>query len=577
MANIFNSVKIKLKRKNKFNLSYTSRLTTEFGRLTPIMCEEVLPNDTFRISPVLRCQFAPMKFPVMQKFTAYVHFFFVPRRLLMTGWEEFITGGEDGLSPIKTPTVALTDHLLYDEPVSDPEFLSYFKSSSLFDYLGFPSIDTTHLEDIFAPNDPVVAHDIDLMPFKAYQLVYNEWYRDQNLSDEVEIYKDDSGIVNLLHGNNTFNEVVKPLFTLRNRAWRKDYFTSALPDPQRGPDVTLPLIGGDIPITSDGDLDVISDIIQEKGRQAGYETPTEMQMHSSSGTRTFLGTKDFQFPDNTNVEVKGSLSQDEVEKMRVNIGTDGLRSATINEVRRAFAVQRWYELAARAGNRYIESILAHFGIRSSDARLQRPEYIGGSVVPVNVGDILQTSETGETPLGTPAGIAQALGRVKRIKYTSEEHGYILGILSIIPEASYPQGMPRKYMRRDKFDFAWPLLANIGEQQIARGELYMDYGETPASNRQGFGYAPRYSEYKFGVGQVHGDFRTSLRDFHDARFFNRRPLLNQEFIEVSTNNDGDDGLNRIFAVRSSTMADHLWVNIYNDVVVRRVLPKYGTPV
>ena len=138
-------------------------------------------------------------------------------------------------------------------------------------------------------------------------------------------------------------------------------------------------------------------------------------------------------------------------------------------------------------------------------------------------------------------------------------------------------MPRKYLRRNTFDFAWPVLANIGEQEILRQELYMDFKETPGSNAHGFGYAPRYAEYKFGLGQVHGDFRTSLRDFHDARFFDRRPLLNQEFIEVSTDNDGDDGLNRIFAVRDSSMADHLWVSLFNDILVRRVLPKYGTPI
>lgn len=571
MANLFNSVKVKLQKKNKFNLSFATRLTTEFGRLTPFMCEEVLPNDTFKINTVLRCQFAPMKFPVMQKFTAYLHYFFVARRLVMDDWETFITCGEDGVTEIPYPSVALTtDFLDYLENTSELSPDKYFGASSLFDYLGFPTIDANQdMTDLFSDLNPSACHDFDILPFKAYQLVYNEWYRDQTISPEIDIHSEVSGFQNLQMSNAEILELMK----LRNRAWKKDYFTSALPDPQRGPDVTLPLVG-DMNIAGQGDYTVVLDKAYPAaggtvkditaGTYDGQGVPLD---YGASGQTPAAGTK---------MKLTGDQNASNVAD-HLRVDSDGIRSATINEVRRAFAIQRWYELAARAGNRYIEQILAHFGIRSSDARLQRPQYIGGAVIPVNVGDILQTSETGETPLGTPAGIAQAMGRSKPIKFISEEHGFILGILSIVPEASYPQGMPRKFSRRKTFDFAWPLLANIGEQEIEKRELFNDWGRTPGDQKQGFGYAPRYAEYKFGLGQVHGDFRTSLRDFHDARFFARQPLLNDEFLQVSTNNDGDDGLNRIFAVRDSEMADHLWVNMYNDILVRRVLPKYGTPV
>lgn len=567
MANIFNSVKIKLQRKNKFNLSFPTRLTTEFGRLTPFLCEEVLPNDTFKINTAIRCQFAPMKFPVMQRFTAYLHYFFVARRLLMDDWENFITCGEDGITEIPYPTVAFDSTLWNYLDDKDDAVRLIFGDSHLADYLGFPTVPDNDVISIQTNIED--CHQVDIMPFRAYHRICNEWYNDETLSEEVDIHSDVNGIQNLV----LQPKDIVPLFGLRQRAWKKDYFTSALPDPQRGPDVTLPIVtNGEIVGT--GDYTVILDKVYPKS--GGQIKDIEAGKYEDGNLN--LVYPDEQLSDGSKMALMGDQNADNVaSKLRLN--EDGLRSATINEVRRAFAIQRWYELAARAGNRYIEQILAHFGIRSSDARLQRTEYIGGAAIPVNVGDILQTSESGDTPLGTPAGIAQAMGRagLKKGKFTAEEHGYIIGILSIIPDASYPQGMPRKFLRRKTFDFAWPLLANIGEQEIKRGELFYDWENTPSDNDEGFGYAPRYAEYKFGLGQVHGDFRSSLRDFHDARFFDSAPSLNQEFIEVSTVNDGDSGLNRIFAVTDSSMADHLWVSMYNDIRVRRVLPKYGTPI
>lgn len=577
MSNIFNSVKIKLQRKNKFNLSFASRLTTEFGRLTPFLFEEVLPNDTFKIKTAFRCQFAPLKFPVMQKFTLYAHYFFVPRRLAMNSWEDFITRGDDGTTIIPYPVVALDEAMISEFEKHTLGSGHYTGSSSLWDYLGFPSIqDGT---EIFTSQRQSECHTIDILPFKVYQLVYNEWYRDQTLSKEIEIYPQIDGVQNA--EDQLYPDELLPLFELRNRAWKKDYFTSALPDPQRGPDVTLPLVGSMSLAKVPGQSDNIPVTIDHT-----INTPTgeEHRIRNVPGNHAagynVLGYANGGISDQSGMvqNLFGHVDADDVIN-HVEARGGEIRSATINEVRRAFAIQRWYELAARAGNRYIEQILAHFGIRSSDARLQRPEYIGGAAIPVNVGDILQTSESGDTPLGTPAGIAQAAGiaRLNKRKFTSEEHGYIIGILSVIPTAAYPQGLPRKFQRRSTFDFAWPLLANIGEQEIKRSELFHDWRNAPSFGQNGFGYTPRYAEYKYNSDQVHGDFRTSLLDFHDARFFDTAPVLNSEFIEVDTSRDGEEGLNRIFAVTESQMTDHLWISLYNDIRGRRVLPKYGTPI
>lgn len=532
------------------------------------MCEPVLPNDRFRVSTDLRVQFAPMVFPVMQRFTAYIHYFFVPNRLLWDKWEDFITGGEDGLQEPDYPVITM-DSSFRTNVEEEPESYGIMGHRSLFDYLGFPSIAEADVEQ------GQIDHEFDALPFKAYQLIYNEWYRDQNLSPEVPIHPE-------LSGKQVDSSLDNPvewtyqLLRLRKRAWKKDYFTSALKDPQRGPDVTLPIAG---------DMDIK---FKELDAYLDPDWPGT-KIVSASGAAIPDGRNALDVSPSESGSDEGNLgsvvSSSEGRIYSVdnskNLLGDGssLRSATINEVRRAFAVQRWYELAARAGSRYIEQIFAHFGIRSSDARLQRPEYLGGSVVPVFVGDIMQTSATqsGQTPLGTPAGVAQAAGRVKPVTRTFEEHGWLIGILSIIPQASYFQGIPRKFLKRDKFDFAWPLLANLGEQEIQKQELYFDVALSPALNKEGFGYAPRYAEYKFGQGEVHGDFRGSLKDFHDARIFSSRPALNRTFIEVDPNGFNlNSGLNRIFAVRSG-MTDHLWVYLFNNIRVRRVLPKYGTPI
>lgn len=556
---IFDTIKVKKRKRTPFDLSHTVRLTTEFGRLTPIMCEPVLPADMFKLSTVLSVQFAPMSLPVMERFRAYVHYFFVPNRLLMDDWEDFITGGESGTSEYAYPVIKLGQNI---EDVSGNLLAKNFQTGSLFDYLGFPALTKTQWEaldtDLFI-NRPKF---FDALPFKAYQLIYNEWYRDQNLESPIDIHPEINGTQIL--GVSDDDSFMNSLMQIRYRAWKKDYFTSALPDPQRGPDVTLP-IAGDVRISYDDDDGNNSTYFRGDRRDS-----FSFQQGDAVTVNVDAADSNVGFPRSTH-EPRFNIDNSEV--LRGDF-TEA-RSATINEVRRAFAVQRLYELAARVGGRYMENILGNFGVRAGDARLQRPEYIGGSVVPITVGDVLQTSSsTSNSPLGMPAGIAAGAGQVREFTRHFSEHGWIIGILSIMPEASYIQGIPRKFLKRDRFDFAWPLLANLGEQEIQNQELYFDFVGSDDDNKAGFGYTPRYAEYKFGLNSIHGDFRGSLANFHDARVFARRPYLNNEFIKVKPDST-NTGLNRIFAVTSNEY-DHIWVNMFQNVKVLRKLPKYGIP-
>lgn len=568
MANIFDSIKIKNPKRNKFSLSHSSRLTTEFGRLTPILCEPVLPADQFKVNTTLKIRFAPMTLPVMERFKAYVHYWFVPNRLVWDNWETFITGGESGVEDLEHPYPVIKCGPNLEG--SEGSLLSQnFLNGSLFDYLGFPARDTVFnaVEKNALKTKPQF---FDALPFKAYQLIYNEFYRDQNVTEKFDIHTEKDGVQDM-DDDNAFENA---LMSLRYRAFKKDYFTSALPDPQRGPEVTLPFYG-DLEINGTGDYIVI---LNKAYALSGSTEVRDIVAHSEGGQNLDLGVvaPGAVIPDGAKMNIMGAQNADNVAaKLEINNGET--RMASINDIRRGFALQRLYELAARVGGRYVENILGNFGVFAGDSRLQRPEYLGGSVVPVYVGDVLQTSEStvGGTPLGMPAGVAGAVGGAKAFSRTFKEHGWIIGILSIMPEATYFQGVPRKFLKRDRLDFAWPLFANIGEQEIQNQELFLDWRNQNDKNEQGFGYTPRYAEYRFGQSGIHGDFRGTLVDFHDARMFDSLPALNEDFIKCKPSGN-HTGLNRIFAVNTEEY-DHLWVYLYNDILVRRKLPKYGTPI
>ncbi len=594
---IFDSIKLGKGKRNSFDLSHNVKLSTDIGVLTPFLCQEVIPDDTFKVDSEVMVRMAPMIAPIMHDVNVYVHYFFVPNRLIWSEWREFITGGEDGKDDVSFPRVQVPS--------------SYLNSGSLADYLGFPTVDDNN------PIDGSSSVIFNALPFRAFNLIWNEYYRDQNLEPEININKDVSGVHNIVgytaefgSGEVTYTpkQAADRFFGNKYRAWEKDYFTSALPWTQRGETVRLPLQGeADLTVVA-GKQTVESPIIVGEATLRLKDSSTGLNPPAGQGLVTASdpagnATVGVTTPQSNGQLLDVNLSSDSTATTPLKAFTptsniaDALKadmttvtSTTINELRRSYALQRWLERNAFGGSRYIEQILSHFGVRSSDARLQRPEYLGGGKAPIRVSQVLQTSESTDTSaLGTMAGHGLAVGKSNKFKKYFEEHGWVIGILSVIPRSVYQQGLPRQFSKFDKLDYAWPEFGHLGEQAVFNKELYFDFsfhntevqqGVSTNVNNQTFGYQSRYAEYKQISNRVCGDFKTTLDFWHLGRIFNGRPYLNSDFVHVKPSD-----ASRIWAVNNyvdeatgeEIPLNHLWIQINNRIKAQRQLPYYGTPI
>lgn len=550
MANIFNSIRMKRPRRNAFNLSYESKLTLNMGELVPIMCMPVVPGDKFRVKTESLVRLAPLVAPMMHRVNVFTHYFFVPNRLVWNEWEDFITKGVDGDDVPVLPSFRLSSDLVSSTSSQ------LFGDGSLWDYLGLPSLKSIGGVAFSNPSpNGVIApqnYRVSSLPFRAYQLIYNEYYRDQNLTAPVEILLT-SGFEDTLHALN--------LLQLRRRAWEKDYFTSALPWLQRGPEVTVPIQGsGDtLDVKYDREAATTQRWLDSDLRsfENGVAYDAVFSMEGNLRTSRLIAVNGGVGNRSPELDPNGTLKVS-VDEMGINI----------NDLRTSSALQRWFERNARGGSRYIEQILSHFGVRSSDARLQRPQFLGGGRMPISVSEVLQTSSTDETsPQANMAGHGISAGVNNGFKHYFEEHGYIIGIMSITPRTGYQQGVPRDFTKFDNMDFYFPEFAHLSEQEVKNQELFLssdvDY------NGGTFGYAPRYSEYKYHQSEAHGDFRGNLSFWHLNRIFEDKPNLNTAFVECNPSN-------RVFAT-SGTEDDKFWVQMYQDVKALRLMPKYGTPI
>lgn len=509
---IFDSIKINKPKSNVFDLSHERKMSMNMGDLVPCMVQEVIPGDKFRVNMEHMIRLQPLQSPMMHRVNVFTHFFFVPNRIIWNEFEDFITGGEDGKA---NPVFPRIKHAAGSIGTTE------FESGKLSDYLGLPV------------NNGITAQsriDVSALPFRAYQTIYNEYYRDQNLQDKILVSKS-SGAQSITD----CQELVK----MRSRAWEKDYFTSALPFAQKGEQLTIPLSADNAPLRAGSD-------------------------------QVRVGTK----RDGSNFDIQISNSNSEGQNLQTDL-TD-VTGSTINELRQAFSIQKWLEKNARGGSRYIEQIFMHFGIKSSDARLQRPEYLGGGKNPVVISEVLQHSGSQDgvnDPLGTMGGHGISVGTSNQFSRKFEEHGYVIGIMSVLPRTSYQNGLPRHFQKYDKFDYYWNDFAHLGEQPVFNNELYNSFEQgKEAENKGTFGYQPRYSEYRFQNDTVHGEMATTLDHWAMTRKFPDLPALNEDFISAKSSKEV---MHRPFSVTDPTV-HKLIVQTYVNFQAIRPVAKHGTP-
>lgn len=534
----FSQVELRKPKRSKFDLSHEKRLSTRMGRLTPIFISETMPNDTFRANSEIMLRLAPLIAPIMHRVNVFVHFFFVPNRILWLDWEKFITGGRLG-----TETPPIPPYIKYNAVGALGANL--FEESTLWDYLGGTPMSDATLNGFSSTSS------FDMLPFAAYYRCWYDYYRDRN-------YIADNTILPLSSGQ--FAGSADLLLGLQNRHWQHDYFTSALPWTQRGSEVLMPLSGS-------GDVTYLatSKFYNSAGANVpdGYVARTYAAGSGDTGDLTYGP-----------VPGAGNSLAARIENIdSVDITTSDV---SINDLRRSIRLQEWLERNAVAGSRYSESILAHFARRTSDGRLQRAEYLGGGKVVVKISEVVTTaySEDGAANTVPPANMAGhgiSFGNTNQFTYNCEEHGFVIGIMSVMPTSSYMQGIPRMFQQRNTFlDYPWPSFAHLGEQEVYKYELYGNSTNIGATRADAplFGYQSRYADWKYIPSSSHGSFRTSLDFWHLTRKFASSPVLGNDFVQF------EDALqDRVFAVSG---VDTLWCYIYNQVSVVRSLPYFGTP-
>lgn len=568
MSKLFDSVKLRAPKRNLFNLSFDNKFSCQLGQLIPIMCEPVVPGDTFRINTEVMVRMAPMTFPIMQQLDVAVHYFYVPNRLLFSSsetWEQFISPQATAKNPNPAETIPPTIELNSADNLGHGAPATLCADGTLMDFLGY---------NIFYDDKTHKSLPVQILPVNAYNLIYFNYYMDQNVSEPPSMKKilgdprlhDWNDIRADLRGT---GETPETYFNLRHRCWKKDYFTSALPFTQRGADVHLPLYG-ELPIRAKADVtgQMVNSIDLKSGANSvSFSNESKRFFVSSNGTHLLNQTPVIKDSD-INTKLYGDLTN--------------ATAATINELRKATALQRFLEISARCGARYKEFVLGHFGVDVPDGRLQRPEFLGGGTCKMQISEVLQTSasvqsETGDisSPLADMAGHGIAFGKTNYCKKSFPEHGYVMAILSIIPRAGYYQGIRKDLLKQDRLDFYSPEFAHLGEQPIQMAELYTSYNEENYDPNETFGYTPRYAEYKFIPNQIHGTFKDNMDAWHMARRFAKKPTLSKEFLEV---NEYVNDLNRVFAVPGTAQKplEHFYVYTYNDVRALRPMPVFGTP-
>jgi hypothetical protein len=536
-------------RRSTFDRSHSLKTSFNVGDIVPFFLDEVLPGDTFNVdtSKVVRLQ--TLLTPVMDNIYLDTYFFFVPNRLVWSHWKQF--NGENTES-------AWIPQTEYEIPqITAPADVGW-SVGTIADYLGVPT---------GVPNLSVSA-----LPFRAYALVMNEWFRDENLSDPLVVPVDDATVAGVNTG--TFvTDVAKGGLPYKAAKYH-DYFTSCLPSPQKGPDVL-------IPSATSGEFPVVPRADRIPSETLGSVPYTAIglggSLHENSNSISFDGTGAQII--NLSNSASGSPGLPVIDNLWA-LSSGGL-GASINQLRMAFQIQKLYEKDARGGSRYIEILKSHFGVTSPDARLQRPEYLGGNRVPININQVVQQSATasGETAQGTVTGMSVTTDTHSDFTKSFTEHGFVIGVMVARYDHTYQQGLERFWSRKDRFDYYWPVFANIGEQAVKNKEIFAQGPSVKDSagaviDDQVFGYQEAWADYRYKPSRVTGEMRSqyaqSLDVWHLADDYTALPMLSDSWIREDKAN-----VDRVLAV-TSAVSNQLFADIYIKNRTTRPMPMYSIP-
>lgn len=532
--------------RDAFDLSHEKKLSFKFGQLIPIYWDNITPGDSFRVSSEIFIRLAPMLSPVLHRIDVFTHYFWVPYRLCMpklgvtyADWEGFITGDpESEFTNEELPYVTMGNAVK-----------SYFEKGDLPDYFGLPVLTGT-------PSQTV---DINVLPFFAYQLIFDNYYRDENLVSKT-CGPTNAYDVWLIGGDRTAD--VGQITEMRYRAFEKDYFTGSLPTAYAG---------------SSGDVELDLDIFGNNSAVTEIKWTDNLGNAPSAGDPTFAG--------GSNNMTEAGPGQPLTFREGVQI--PGTATLEIYELRRAQALVRSLEAEKRGGHRYVEMLLGKFGVISDDYRTAIPQYLGGGKQNVQISSVMSTTQALDPtagvndgaggvpvtidPQANMSGMGISIGKTNRFQKSFNEHGIVIGIMSVIPRTAYQDGVENFWRKENRHDFFDPYLQRIGDQEIKQSEVWFD--QTGTDKDDVFGYAPRWAEYKFKNSSVHGDFRDDFDYWHMGRKFSSAPSLNETFITATPTRDE---LNRIFAVETASV-DKLYAQIFNKVTAIRPMLLHDIPI
>lgn len=597
-------------RWNNFNLSHTHDTTGRFGNLIPVQCMEVVPGDLIRQKIEYNIRLSPLSAPAMVRLNAHFHSFYIPYRILTprTGqestWEKFImnVGNPmmvDGRMQLPELPYFYADDTYSNDDLGDTSSIpgQKFMKGSLWDYFKLPVIPSSDIDINLS-----YQRRISALPHLAYLKTFNDWYRRDQIESEILFplnlegirmdnvaetdYSEPEDSVNAVW--NGIDQFVNELMTIRSRNYERDYFTSGLPEPQFGDDVT---IGDRFDIIAASNASVaftgfqagattLSNPLLDRGPALNYYHPNNSSLSTSLATYlpnlavdagVLTGGSSDHWTLGADGESRGSFNVEDIE------GLQSSYSFSINELRMAMQLQGLREQINRGGTRYIEIMKSVYGVSVSDLRLQRVQYLGGVKAPLTIGAVIQTSESQNTPQGTLTGQGGAVGGnvLFHTKQIFEEHGFVLTLMSITPRTSYYGGVPRMFRKFDPLDYYNPMFDHLGEQETMATELFdsIQDGDLGEVNEGVFAYNPRYQDYKSAISTVTGEFRDTLSNWVLSRSFPQSPTLSPDFIHA----DSED-FDRLFKFENveNTSNEHFQVQLYFDISAKRPMSKYSTP-